>query len=199
MTESEHGLLVVVTGPSGVGKGTVLRCVLERVPGAEMSVSATTRAPREGEVDGVHYHFLDADAFADLVASDGLLEWATYLDRCYGTPRVPVEQRVSQGAVVILEIELEGARQVRQRVPDALQVFLAPPTMAELERRLRSRGTETDEQIERRLQVAQVEFDARGEFDAVVVNDVVEDACAELVALITEARRARNRRVPAGS
>ena len=199
MTEPDQGLLVVVTGPSGVGKGTVLRCVLERVPGAEMSVSATTRAPRTGEVDGVHYHFLDTSGFADLVATDGLLEWATYLDRYYGTPRLPVEERVAQGAVVILEIELEGARQVRQRVPDALQVFLAPPTMAELERRLRSRGTETDEQIERRLQVAQVEFDARGEFDAVVVNDVVEDACAELVALITEARRARSRRVPAGS
>lgn len=199
MTEPDHGLLVVVTGPSGVGKGTVLRCVLERVPGAEMSVSATTRAPRRGEIDGVHYHFLEADGFADLVASDGLLEWATYLDRYYGTPRLPVEERVAQGAVVILEIELEGARQVRQRVPDALQVFLAPPSMAELERRLRSRGTETDEQIERRLQVAQVEYDARGEFDAVVVNDVVEDACAELVTLITEARRARAGRVPAGS
>lgn len=199
MTEPDHGLLVVVTGPSGVGKGTVLRCVLERVPGAEMSVSATTRAPRQGEIDGVHYHFLGADGFADLVASDGLLEWATYLDRYYGTPRRPVEERVAQGAVVILEIELEGARQVRQRVPDALQVFLAPPSMAELERRLRSRGTETDEQIARRLQVAQVEYDARGEFDAVVVNDIVEDACAELVALITEARRARAGRVPMGS
>lgn len=199
MIDGQQGLLVVVMGPSGVGKGTVLRCVLERVPGAEMSVSATTRAPREGEIDGVHYHFLDADTFAELIATDGLLEWATYLDRYYGTPLAPVEERVAAGAVVILEIELEGARQVRRRVPDALQVFLAPPSMDELERRLRARGTETDEQIERRLQIARVEYDARSEFDAVVVNDVVEEACAELVALITQARRARGGGVPPGS
>jgi len=192
----DAGLLVVVTGPSGVGKGTVLRCVLERVSGAEMSVSATTRAPRHDEVDGVHYHFLDAETFAELVTADGLLEWATYLDRYYGTPLRPVQERVAAGAVVILEIELEGARQVRRRVPDALQVFLAPPSPAELERRLRTRGTETEEQIERRLQIAEVEYEARDEFDAVVVNDSVEVACERIVALITDARRGH--RVPRG-
>lgn len=190
MTDEQSGLLVVVTGPSGVGKGTVLRCVLERVPGAEMSVSATTRAPRRGEVDGVHYHFLKADEFQELVAADGLLEWATYLDRFYGTPRAPVTERVAAGAVVILEIELEGARQVRRRVPGALQIFLAPPSMGELERRLRARGTETDEQIAQRLEVARIEHEARVEFDAVVVNDRVEDACQQVVGLINAARSA---------
>jgi guanylate kinase len=192
----DAGLLVVVTGPSGVGKGTVLRCVLERVAGAEMSVSATTRPARHDEVDGVHYHFLDAEEFQALVAADGLLEWATYLDRYYGTPGRPVQERVAAGAVVILEIELEGARQVRRRVPDALQVFLAPPSMDELERRLRTRGTETEEQIQRRLQVAEVEYEAREEFDEVVVNDNVEVACERIVSLIRDARRGG--RVPGG-
>jgi guanylate kinase len=192
----DAGLLVVVTGPSGVGKGTVLRCVLERVAGAEMSVSATTRPARHDEVDGVHYHFLDAEEFHALVAADGLLEWATYLDRYYGTPVRPVQERVAAGAVVILEIELEGARQVRRRVPDALQVFLAPPSMDELERRLRTRGTETEEQIQRRLQIAEVEYEAREEFDEVVVNDDVEVACERIVSLIRDARRGG--RVPGG-
>lgn len=188
MTDGPSGLLVVVTGPSGVGKGTVLRCVLERVPGAEMSVSATTRAARNGEVDGVHYHFLDDEAFWALITSDGLLEWAMYLDRYYGTPLRPVTERVAAGAVVILEIELEGARQVRRRVPEALQIFLAPPSMEELERRLRARGTETDDQVAQRLAVARTEYEARDEFDAVVVNDVVEDACQRIVSLINHAR-----------
>lgn len=189
MTDTDAGLLVVVTGPSGVGKGTVLRCVLERIGDAEISVSATTRAARPGEIDGVHYHFLDADDFVELIEQDGLLEWARYLDRYYGTPIRPAQERVDAGCVVILEIELEGARQVRRRVPEALQIFLAPPSADELERRLRSRGTETDEQIRRRLEVAAIEYEARDEFDVVVVNDQVERACEQIVRAIEEARR----------
>lgn len=196
MTEQSRGLLVVLTGPSGVGKGTVLRCVLEQIPGSEISVSATTRAPRDDEVDGVHYHFLDAASFEDLIDNDGLLEWATYLERYYGTPLARLNERIAAGAVVILEIELEGARQVRRRVPEALQIFLAPPSMEELERRLRARGTETDEQIEWRLRTAQIEYDARAEFDAVVVNDSVQRACAEIVALIRQARQDPSRVPP---
>lgn len=186
-----QGLLVVVAGPSGVGKGTVLRGVLERVPDAEVSVSATTRPARPGEVDGVHYHFLDRASFEQRIVDGGLLEWASYAGNLYGTPRREVDERVAAGAVVILEIEVQGAQQVRRLVPDALLVFLAPPDMDELERRLRGRETETPAGLEERLRVAREEMTATSWFDLVVVNDDLERAQDEVVAAIEAARAGR--------
>jgi guanylate kinase len=176
--------LVVVAGPSGVGKGTVVAQALGLDPGIWLSVSATTRAPRPGEVDGVNYRFLDREAFMAQVAAGGMLEWAEFAGNLYGTPRAPVEERLAQGVPVLLEIELEGARQVRRTAPEALQVFLAPPDVAELERRLRGRGTEDDTSVARRLAIAATELAAQGEFDVVVVNDDAQAAARRLVALV---------------
>lgn len=182
------GLLVVVAGPSGVGKGTVLDRVLAEVPAAEKSVSVTTRGPRPGEEDGVHYHFVDEARFADLVERDAFLEHATYAGQSYGTLVDAVADRRDAGAVVVLEIEVQGAAQVATRAPDALRIFLAPPSRAELRRRLRSRGTESDEQVRRRMARADVELEAADEFDHVVVNDDPARAAAELVSLVRVAR-----------
>jgi guanylate kinase len=173
-----------VAGPSGVGKGTVVAQALQDDPEIWLSVSATTRAPRPGEVDGVEYFFLDREEFMAKVADDGMLEWAEFAGNLYGTPRAPVEQRLTAGIPVLLEIELEGARQVRRNAPEALLVFLAPPSTAELERRLRGRGTEDDATIVRRLQIAATELAAQGEFDVVLVNDDVQAAAGRLVALV---------------
>jgi guanylate kinase len=181
MTSAERsGLLTVLTGPSGVGKGTLVGRLLERHPSIWLSVSATTRAPRAGEQDGQHYFFLDRAGFDDLVASGGLLEWAEFAGNCYGTPRQPVQDQLATGRPVLLEIELEGARQVRHTFPGALQLFVAPPSLAELERRIRGRGSESEEAIRRRLERAQVELAAAAEFDAVVVNGDIEQALGEL-------------------
>lgn len=184
-----NGLLVVVAGPSGVGKGTVLDGVLAALPDAEKSVSATTRDPRPGEVDGVHYHFVDPHRFDELVAEDAFLEHARYAGQCYGTLADAVARRRDAGAVVILEIEVQGAAQVARRAPDALRIFLAPPDREELHRRLQSRGTESDRQVRRRMDRADVELAAAHEFDHEVVNDDPADAAAEVVALIEGARR----------
>lgn len=172
--------LTVITGPSGVGKGTLVRLLLLRHPQMWLSVSATTRAPRAGEVDGHDYVFLTRPAFESLVAEGGLLEWAEFAGNAYGTPRRPVEERLASGQPVLLEIELEGARQVRQSFPSARLLFIAPPSFAELERRIRGRGSDEDAAIQRRLERARVELEACGEFDAVVVNDDLEQALAEL-------------------
>jgi guanylate kinase len=190
VTAPDRGLLVVVAGPSGVGKGTVLRCVLERLPDAELSISATTRPPRPGELDGHDYHFLSAVEFDDLTATGGFLEWAEYLGNRYGTPRRAVDERIAAGHVVILEIEVQGAEQIRDLEREALLVFLAPPSLDELARRLRSRGTESPEHIDRRLAIAAAELEERHWFDHVVVNDDVDRACAEIVAIIRAARAA---------
>ena len=172
--------LTVITGPSGVGKGTLVRLLLLRHPQLWLSVSATTRAPRAGEVDGQDYVFLTRPAFASLVAEGGLLEWAEFAGNAYGTPRRPVEERLEAGQPVLLEIELEGARQVRQSFPAARLLFIAPPSFTELERRIRGRGSDDAAAIQRRLERARVEIEACGEFDAVVVNDELEHALAEL-------------------
>jgi guanylate kinase len=175
--------LTVLAGPTAVGKGTVSTFVREHHPEVWLSVSVTTRPPRPGEVDGVHYHFVDDAGFDAMVAAGELLEWAVVHQRArYGTPRRPVEQALAAGRPALLEIDLQGARQVRRTMPEALFVFLAPPSWDELVRRLVGRGTETPEERERRLTTARAEMAAEPEFDVTIVNDEVERACDELVA-----------------
>jgi guanylate kinase len=176
--------LVVLSGPSGVGKSSVVSEVRRRHPEVWLSVSVTTRPPRPGETDGVEYHFVDDAEFDSLVASGALLEHATYSGHRYGTPRAPVEERLARGVPVLLEIELQGARQIRAAKPEALLVFLAPPSWEELVRRLTERATEDPEVVRRRLDRARVELAAAEEFDAVVVNSSVQEAADRLVALM---------------
>ena len=176
--------LTVLTGPSGVGKGTLVSRLRERHPRLWLSVSATTRAPREGEEHGQHYFFHSRERFDALVAGGGLLEWAEFAGNCYGTPRQPVEAQLASGLPVLLEIELEGARQVRRSFPEGFQIFLAPPSFEELEQRIRGRGTDSEEAIQKRLARARQELDAQAEFDAVVVNDDLDVALAELERLM---------------
>jgi guanylate kinase len=178
------GRLFLITGPSGVGKGTLVAALLARHPQIWLSISATTRAPRSGEIDGQHYFFLERDAFEAKVAQGGLLEWAEFAGNCYGTPRDPVELQLAAGRPVLLEIELEGARQVRRTFPAGRQIFVAPPSFAELERRIRGRGTDAAAAIQRRLARAREELAASAEFDAVLVNGDLEAAGQELERLI---------------
>ncbi|MGI9083971.1 MAG: guanylate kinase [Aeromicrobium sp.] len=177
--------LVVLAGPTAVGKGTVAACVREQHPDIWISVSVTTRRPRPGEVDGLHYHFVDDAEFDRLIADDGLLEWAVvHRAARYGTPRVPVEEQLAAGRPSLLEIDLQGARQVRRRMPEAMMVFLAPPSRTELERRLVGRGTEDAEERARRLETARDEMAAEQEFDVTIVNTDVATACEALVDLV---------------
>jgi guanylate kinase len=171
------GGVLVVTGPSGVGKGTLINRLLERVPGLTLSVSATTRPPRPGEADGRDYHFLSEEEFEKRLLRNEFLEHAMYAGNHYGTPRSEID-RASDG--LVLEIEVEGARQVRERLPEALQVFIAPPSPQALRERLIGRGTDSEEQMERRLARAEEELGAQSEFKHVVVNDDVDRAVAEL-------------------
>lgn len=175
----------VISGPTAVGKGTVVSALKARYPQLFVSISLTTRPPRANEVDGQHYYFVDDAAFDELIAQDGFLEWAkVHGKHRYGTPRRPVEQAMAEGRVAILEIDLEGARQVRKSLPQAVQIFLAPPDWDELVRRLRGRGTETEEQIVRRLMTAKEELAAATEFDHTVRNVIVEDTVNELVSFM---------------
>lgn len=177
---SPRARLTVLSGPSGVGKGTLVARLRQRHPSLWLSVSATTRAPRSGEREGEHYFFLEPEAFAALAEEGGLLEWAEFAGNRYGTPRRPVEEHLAAGEPVLLEIELEGARQVKRSFPQAQQLFLAPPSLEELERRIRGRASDSEEAIARRLERARVELEAAAEFDAVVVNADLDQALLEL-------------------
>jgi guanylate kinase len=177
--------LVVLAGPSGVGKTSVVAAVRAALPDLFVSVSVTTRSPRPGERDGEHYHFVDGATFDALLAQGRLLEHAEYAGNRYGTPRAPVEEALAAGRPALLEIEVQGARQVRAAMPEALLVMLVPPSWPELVDRLTRRGTEDGDALDRRLRVARAELDAVDEFDRTVVNDDVRDAAARLVALLT--------------
>ena len=182
---SSRGGLTVVSGPTAVGKGTVVARLATQHPEIFVSVSVTTRAPRPGEIDGVHYHFVSAEEFDALIAEGALLEWATVHGvHRYGTPRAPVLQAIAEGRPAVLEIDLQGARQVRASWPDARFVFLAPPSWDELVRRQVGRGTESAVQRERRLETARAEMEAQAEFDFVVVNGEIGQAVKDLVALL---------------
>ena len=179
------GKLLVLSGPSGVGKGTVLGELMKRRTDMCFSVSATTRAPREGEVDGVSYFFVSKERFEEMIQQGELLEYAQFVSNSYGTPRAYVEQKLEQGMNVILDIEVQGARNIVNMIPDAVSVYVIPPSYEELERRLRGRGTETEEQIQGRLQTAIEEAKQADFYRYIIVNDNLETAVNELDAIVT--------------
>ena len=182
-----HGNLFVVSGPSGTGKGTLIARLLEEVPDAWLSVSATTRRPRPGEEEGVSYYFLTKEEFLSLAEEGGFLEWAEYSGNCYGTPRASVEREMAAGRQVILEIEVQGALQVREKMPEAHLVFIEPPSLEELERRLRGRGTDTDEVVRVRLADARQEIREARWFDSLILNDDLDRAYQDLRAAYLQA------------
>lgn len=185
-TAPAPGGLIVLAGPSGVGKGTLLTRLLQAHPEMAVSVSATTRQPRTGEVEGEHYFFRTRAQFEAMVQAGDLLEWAEFAGNCYGTPKAPIESAIAEGRQVILEIELLGARQVRESFPEAKQIFILPPDVETLEARIRSRGQDSEAAIEKRLKQAKVELAAADEFDMQIVNDNLEAALAKLTAAILD-------------
>jgi guanylate kinase len=178
------GRLIVLTGPSGVGKGTLMRSLLQRHPELYYSVSVTTRSPRPGEIDGKNYYFISLSKFEQLIAQGEFLEWAEFAGNYYGTPREAVLKQISSGKLVVLEIELEGARQIRASFPSALSIFILPPSFDELEKRIRNRAQDSEEAIARRLRCAQEEIKAADEFDIQIVNDDFETALKDIEAAL---------------
>lgn len=181
---SEKGKLLVISGPSGAGKSTVVFKAIEGRSDVCFSTSVTTRSPRPGEVDGREYFFIDFKRFHEMVKNDELLEHAEYVTNCYGTPRAYVEQRLNEGMNVVLDIEILGARQVKKKMPGAVLIFIAPPSLVELERRLRGRGTDTEEAVQGRLARARQEYQEADFYDYLIVNDDVEKAAKQLSAII---------------
>ena len=176
--------LTLITGPSGVGKGTLVKKLLERNEDLWLSISATTREPRKGEKNGEHYYFLNKSRFEELIAEGGFLEWAEFAGNLYGTPIAQVQNQLDNGKRVLLEIELEGARQVRKSSPESFQIFIAPPNFDELEKRIRSRGMDKEDSIQKRLKQASKELEAKSEFDAVVINEDLDKALFEIENLL---------------
>ena len=180
-----QGKTFIICGPSGVGKGTVVARLLSSNPNLYFSVSATTRQPRNGEVDGVHYHFLSREQFQSWIAEDAFLEHAEFVGNYYGTPKKYVDAAMAQGRDVILDIEIQGAEQVHRQRPEAVRIYVAPPSWAELERRLIGRGTEDMEKVRSRLERGKQEFAAARSFDYFVINDTVDHAVTEITAIMT--------------
>ncbi|MEI6308317.1 MAG: guanylate kinase [bacterium] len=189
-------LLIVLSGPSGVGKGTLVQRYLETHPQTFLSISATTRLPRSCEQDGVHYCFLDTDRFQEMRKRGELLEWAEVFGDLYGSPRRPVEEALAEGRDVILEIDVQGGLKVRQAIPEAVLLFVLPPTFEELSRRLCARRTESPERIEFRLQTARLELQALPQYDYLLVNDRLEEAVAAIASIVEAERRRISRIVP---
>lgn len=194
--ERERGILIVLSGPSGVGKGTVCAALRKVAPDIVYSVSATTRSPRQGEVDGVNYFFKTREQFQQLIETDEVLEWAEYVGNFYGTPRRFVEETLRSGHDVILEIEVQGALQVKQKFDEGVFIFLLPPSLDELENRIVTRGTETDEVIRSRMSVAIDEIRLMEHYDYAIVNDHVDTACAKIQAILAAEHCKKDRMYP---
>ena len=196
-TLPRRGLMLVLSSPSGAGKTTISRALLDGDDALELSVSATTRAPREGEVDGVHYHFISDDRFRTLIDEDGLLEWANVFNNAYGTPRAAIEKALSEGRDVLFDIDWQGTQQLRQKMPqDLVSVFVLPPSLAALETRLKSRQQmtgETDEQVAYRLSKAPAEVSHWAEYDFIIVNSDIQQSVAQVRAILTAERQRRER------
>lgn len=192
---TNKGLLLILSGPSGAGKGTVVKSLLAADPGIRLSVSATTRAPRPGETDGKEYSFLTRERFQEMAAAGKMLESAEYCGNCYGTPLTPILQWTSKGLDVVLEIEVQGGAQVKKKRPDAVGIFILPPSLNELEHRLRQRGTETEEAIRGRLETAEKEIPQAAHYDYVVINDTVESAVAQIRAILAAEKNSSRRNI----
>lgn len=193
--EKNHGLLIVLSGPSGAGKGTICQELLRQMPNLRYSVSSTTRYPRPGEVEGIHYYFRPRQEFEAMLARDELLEWAEFCDNYYGTPRFAVEQAIKEGLDVILEIEIQGALQIKKRFPQGVFIFIVPPSLDVLSERIHKRGTETEEVIQKRLATAIQELEYVSEYDYVVINDEVPVAVDKLKSILV-AEKCRVKRKP---